>query len=130
MELNKAALSLAGTYLVSICHEQARKAGWWTDLASMKPVEPTKQLISSKLMLCVSELSEANEGLRKDLMDDHLPDRTMLEVELADTVIRIADLAGALGLDLGGAIADKVVYNAQREDHKIENRAKPGGKSF
>ena len=38
----------------------------------------------------------------------------MVEVELADAVIRIADLAGALGLDLGGAIAEKLEYNRNR----------------
>lgn len=35
-------------------------------------------------------------------------------VELADAVIRIADLAGALGLDLEAAIRVKHVYNATR----------------
>lgn len=63
-------------------------------------------------------------------MDDHLPDRPMIEVELADAVIRIADLAGYLGLDLGGAIMAKLEYNRRRADHKLENRAKQGGKAF
>jgi NTP pyrophosphatase (non-canonical NTP hydrolase) len=54
----------------------------------------------------------------------------MIEVELADAVIRIADLAGALELDLGSAIAEKMAYNAQRADHKPEARAAAGGKSF
>jgi NTP pyrophosphatase (non-canonical NTP hydrolase) len=54
----------------------------------------------------------------------------MLEVELADTVIRIADLCGGLKLDLAGAILEKLEYNAKREDHKIENRKKEGGKKI
>jgi hypothetical protein len=70
------------------------------------------------------------EGARKGLMDDKLPARTMLEVELADAVIRIFDMAGGLHLDLGGAIAEKLAYNASRADHKPENRIKPGGKTF
>jgi hypothetical protein len=70
------------------------------------------------------------EGARKGLMDDKLPARTMLEVELADAVIRIFDMAGGLHLDLGGAIAEKLAYNAQRADHKPGNRIKPGGKTF
>jgi len=86
--------------------------------------------VSEKLMLVVSEVSEAMEGHRKNLMDDKLPHRKMVEVELADAVIRIADLAGALGLDLGGAIQEKMDYNAVRPDHKPENRLKPGGKQF
>jgi NTP pyrophosphatase (non-canonical NTP hydrolase) len=81
-------------------------------------------------MLIVSEVAEAMEGHRKDLMDDKLPHRKMIEVELADTMIRIFDLAGAKGYDLGGAINDKMAYNAQRADHKIENRLKPGGKAY
>lgn len=89
-----------------------------------------KALVAEKLCLSHSELSEAMEGYRKGLQDDHLPHRSMLEVELADAVIRIADLAGALGLDLGGAIAEKLQYNQSREDHKPENRAKEGGKAF
>jgi len=63
-------------------------------------------------------------------MDDKLPHRTMLEVELADAVIRISDLAGALKLDLGGAIAEKLKFNATRPDHKPENRQAIGGKAY
>jgi NTP pyrophosphatase (non-canonical NTP hydrolase) len=70
------------------------------------------------------------EGDRKDLMDDKLPHRKMREVELADAVIRIFDLAGAYGMDLGEAIAEKMAYNQSREDHKIANRAQSGGKSY
>ena len=80
-------------------------------------------------MLCVSELAEAMEGDRKDLMDDHLPHRKMLEVELADAVIRILDMSGGLGLDVAGAIAEKLEYNTERSDHKPENRAN-GGKKY
>jgi hypothetical protein len=54
----------------------------------------------------------------------------MLEVELADAVIRILDMCGGLGLDLQGAIYEKLVYNAQRADHKVENRLKENGKKF
>ncbi len=42
-----------------------------------------------------SELSEATEGLRKGLMDDHLPKYPMVAVELADFVIRVLDWFGA-----------------------------------
>ena len=77
-----------------------------------------------------SELSEAMEGVRKNQMDDHLPHRKMEEVELADCVIRILDYAGAYGLDVFGAIAEKVEYNKKRQDHKIENRKKGNGKAF
>ena len=79
--------------------------------------------IGELLCLVHSEISEAMEGARKGLMDDKLPHRPMLEVELADAVIRCFDMAGGLQLDLAGAIAEKLAFNAQRADHKIENRA-------
>ena len=82
------------------------------------------------IALMHSELSEALEGYRKGLMDDKLPHRPMVEVEFADTIIRICDCAGGLGLDLGGAIREKLAYNAQREDHKAENRRLAGGKTI
>lgn len=82
------------------------------------------------LMLMVSELSEAMEGVRKDLMDDKLPHRKMVEVELADCLIRIFDYAGAKDLDLEGAYLEKRAYNAQRADHTHEARAAAGGKKF
>ena len=106
--------------LVSLCHGLSVEAGWHD-----KPRET-----GTMLMLIVSELSEAMEGDRKDLMDDHLPTRKMIEVELADAVIRIFDLAGKLYLDLGGALVDKLKYNQNREDHKKENRGKEGGKRY
>jgi len=89
-----------------------------------------KAIVAEKLCLSHSEVSEAMEGYRKGLQDDHLTHRQMIEVELSDAAIRIFDLAGALGLDLGGAIAEKLEYNQQRADHKPENRAKEGGKAF
>lgn len=107
-------------HLTDVCHSLAKHAGWWDN-----PRE-----VGTTLMLCVSELAEAMEGDRKNLMDDHLPHRKMTEVELADAIIRIFDLAGHLGMDLGGAMAEKLQYNQHREDHKRENRAKPGGKTY
>lgn len=82
------------------------------------------------LMLVVSEIAEAMEGHRKGLMDDHLPHRWMFEVELADAMIRIFDLAGAHNLDIGGALVEKLAYNATRKDHTYEERMKEGGKKY
>lgn len=122
----------AGDILTKICHEASYNAGWWHDCKGQdqtnSAVMEEQNVVPTKLCLIHSEISEGLEGHRKDLNDDHLPHRKMLEVELADAVIRIFDLAGALRYDLGGAIAEKLAYNTQRADHKLENRNKVGGK--
>lgn len=105
------------------------EAGWWKNIKTGQAFEQGDvTLILSKLALVHSEVSEATEGVRKGLNDDHLKDRPMAEVELADAIIRAFDLAGHEGWDLAGAIIEKLYYNANREDHKIENRLKEGGK--
>lgn len=111
--------------LMNLCHGRARASGWWKDGDAENPL-----MIATKLCLVHSEISEAMEGHRKGLMDDHLPDRPMVEVELADVLIRVLDLAGALKLDLGGAMSDKMLYNTNRADHKPENREKENGKTY
>ena len=121
----KDAVSTYGKFLSDTCHRFATSAGWWANL-----LPPQQGTVAEKLLLIHSEVSEACEGYRKGLMDDHLPHRKMIEVELADAAIRIFDLAGAMGLDLGGAIAEKLEYNSTRADHRPENREKEGGKKF
>jgi NTP pyrophosphatase (non-canonical NTP hydrolase) len=92
--------------------------------------EPAKRNVGELLMLIVSEISEAMEGHRKNLQDDKLPRRKMLEVELADAVIRILDLSAGLGLDVGGAMIEKMAYNETREDHTREARLRANGKKY
>lgn len=111
----------------AICHYVSRRAGWFTDLETG---ELKDRNVPEMIALCHSELSEALEALRKNLMDDHLPHRKGVEAELADVLIRVFDLAGYLKLDLAGAMADKLVYNLNRADHKIENRKGDHGKQF
>lgn len=110
-----------------LCHGVAAESGWWHDIKTGERLERNK---GELICLMHSELSEAMEGVRKNRMDDKLPHRKMEEVELADTIIRIFDYAGAYGLDLGGALVEKLRYNTQRADHKPENRAKSDGKKF
>ena len=106
-------------------HESCIAAGWYEDLETGEPI---KKNVGETLMLVVTEVAEAMEGYRKNLPDDHLPTRPMLEVELADAVIRIFDLAGAEDLDLAGAIREKFAYNQTRADHSRESRRADGGK--
>lgn len=104
------------------CWSEECNSGW-----SQFDVEPN---VPVKIALIHSELSEALEGDRKGLMDDHLPERKAFEVELADTLIRIFALAGGHKLDLEGAVREKMEYNQNRNDHKKEVRAAEGGKKY
>lgn len=139
--------------LVDLCHGLSARSGWWNRKAPAVPEEIRAEVtellkakgfpvglpmtleerlatVPEKLCLTHSEVSEAMEGHRRKQMDDKLKHRLMLEVELADAVIRIADLAGALDLDLAGAIIEKLAFNQRRPDHKPEARAAEGGKAY
>lgn len=114
---------------VDKCHSASYNAGWWEDKDGFD-LRTNPMCFAQKLALVHSELSEALEGDRKDSMDSHLPHRDSREVELADAIIRIFDLCGAYNMDIGGAIEEKLAYNAQRQDHKKETREAAGGKSY
>ena len=177
-------------------HGDNIRAGWWQQDPETK--RTMHRNVGELLALVHSEISEADEGFTGDLMDDKLSHRKMVEVELADTAIRVLDmlgfysnhwgdspeerrfvplalpeyaywpdwcrlmhrtttaalegfrkgdpgrgvtaLVGLLGVihfaaiqfrfDLTGAIAEKRAFNANRADHQLANRQKPGGKSF
>jgi NTP pyrophosphatase (non-canonical NTP hydrolase) len=108
----------------SECHEANSK--WWHDKDGNRLERNKGEL----LCLIHSEVSEAMEGERKSLQDDKLPHRKMAEVELADALIRIFDYAAAFGYDLEGAYQEKMAFNAAREDHKHESRARADGKKW
>ena len=114
--------------LRNMIYKQNLKLGWWTAKDLDLEGKDRVTLIASKLALVHSEISEALEGVRKNLNDDHLPKRPMIEVELADAIIRVLDLCGFMGLDIDGAVSEKINYNKNRQDHKLENRNAEGGK--
>lgn len=96
--------------LCDTCFAVANHQGWWTnpktgeslsgEFAPGQREHPIN--VPAKLMLTSCELSEAYEAHVEDKQDDHLRNYPGTVVELADTVIRIADLAGGLGLRLAG----------------------------
>lgn len=100
---------------------------WWVNPHTGEPIERN---IGEMLMLVNSELCEALEGHRKNLMDEKLPQYRNFDVEIADAMIRLFDICGGLGINIEEVIEAKLAYNAVREDHKLENRVKPGGKAY
>jgi len=116
-------MSAAINDMRDLCRKEADK--WYYDLKTGERITLNK---GERCMLIVTEIAEAFEGERKNLMDDHLPHRPMAEVELADAMIRILDYAGEHGYDVGGAFVEKVLYNRKRSDHTIEERRKENGK--
>lgn len=106
-----------------LCRERAKD--WWVDPNTCEPINRNK---GEMIALMHSELSEMLEGVRKNKMDDHLPNRKSEEVEAADLLIRLLDYCA--DMDLGGAFEEKLEYNRTREDHKLSNRNKEGGKKF
>ena len=106
--------------MVQESHDRSRRKGWWDGVA-----DPLTE-VPLKLVLMHGEVSKALECYRTWRMnttmeDDEKP--TGFAIKLADLVIRVGDLAGALGIDLEGAIKAKSAYNEMRPFHH-------GGKPF
>jgi NTP pyrophosphatase (non-canonical NTP hydrolase) len=53
-----------------------------------------------------------------------------ITVSLCELLLACFQVAHCTDVDLGGAIAEKMEFNANRPDHKIENRKKGGGKKY
>ena len=95
--------------IVEQAHKTSVEHGWWSS---------NEDTVPAKLLLIHSEVSEAVEEYRNtDLYryDHQKSSKPMgFVVELADIIIRVADLAGQLGLDLTEAMLAKLAYNKTR----------------
>jgi NTP pyrophosphatase (non-canonical NTP hydrolase) len=120
--------------LVELSHKTAKEKGWWDS-----PRED-----GTLLMLMVGELAEAMEEMRNDkpgvYFNTEQGPKTPEQIasgevvyynpkpeggliELADTIVRIADYIGHKGWDLEEALKLKMEYNKTREQRH-------GGKKF
>lgn len=99
---------------VEMIHDWAHKQGFYENTVCHKPDGDRERNcihqsgnVLSQLMLVVSELGEAAEALRKGDLEN-------FREEVADTVIRLFDLAGACGMDLEREISTKMSKNFSR----------------
>ena len=121
-------------------HEYAKDKGWWEppsgdntqEFISIPYAHYQHLLVASKLMLMVSEISEALEELRDHGLD---PAKTFriengkpegLFVELADNDIRHNDLLGYLGL----TDEDYQKIKAIKHDYNLTRQHRHGGRKL
>ena len=97
-------------------YKNANKKGFWNDIEDLEwlkigfknpACEIDVNAISTRLMLIVGEVAEAQEGLRRN-------DRDNFKEELADVCIRMFDLCGGLDIDLESEILKKMSINLER----------------
>lgn len=102
--------------LVLAAFKNSSQHGFWNTR-----VDPNPSFVPEKLCLIHSEISEALEWYRSgnatyplNEVNNTSPKPDGFAIELADAVIRIADLCGALNIDLEKVIQEKMKYNESR----------------
>ena len=106
---NDLSSSITINALISESFQNAKDKGWWDQELN----------IGEKLALIHSEISEALEeyrshGEQKQYIRESDGKPEGFVFELADTIIRIADLCGGLELDLEKALRTKMNFNLTR----------------
>ncbi len=77
------------------------RKGWWSNTHTGERIARN---FGELLMLIVSEIAEGYDGWVADAKDDKLPERPMVQVELADALIRTFDTVAGFNLDIGAAV--------------------------
>jgi len=83
---------------------------WATEIKAWRETKgfvTNRENMLEKLMLVVTECAEAAEDVRHARWD-HFGE------EIADTIIRLLDICGTLGIDIDAEVARKMTINLQR----------------
>lgn len=111
--------------IASEIHQTAVDHGWWE---GVETAEEIHQDIGIKLLLAHSEISEAVEDwrgmesletlnlilFRENEQGTGFTKPVGFPTEIADTIIRLLDLAQFIGIDIERVILDKMEYNKTR----------------
>lgn len=119
-ESEKNNIKMAFSMLAVSCHKMAFEKGFWSSydsairMAQMYEPLDTRGIAAlasvGRLGLITTEISEAMEAARilrwsgKDSVTE----------ELADAIIRIFDICGKFGLNIGETLLEKMEYNSDR----------------
>lgn len=96
-------------HLAAEFHKLSREKGWYESGEGVN--------IPEKLLMIHSEISEAVDAHRNSQPYEWTTEAGKpegLAIELADALIRILDLCGALQIDIAAAVERKHIYNMTR----------------